>query len=126
MSSMNNSISPTGWYIASYLIRFIELDKEGNDDLENRFTAWENTILVKAGDPGEAYDKVVEIASNATVPYRGGPKGVAVRWVFEGVTELLPIYEELADGSELMYRELNSTKLKNLKKRVRHKDSFHQ
>ena len=121
-----NDISPTGWYVASYLIRFIELENESNDELDNRFTAWENTVLVKAGNVNEAYDKVVKIASEYTVPYKGGSQGVPVRWVFEGVTELLPIYEELADGSELMYKELNSTKLKNIKKRVRPKDSFNQ
>lgn len=120
------NISPTGWYVASYLIRFIELDEEGNDDPEKRFTAWENTIIVKASNLDEAYDKVVKEAGYQTKPYKGGPEGVPVKWVFEGVTELLPIYEEFEDGSEIMYREHNSTKLKNLRKAVRVKHDFYQ
>jgi putative component of toxin-antitoxin plasmid stabilization module len=41
-----------------------------------------------------------------------------VQWIFEGITELLPVYEKIADGSELMYREYQR-KLKNIRKRVR-------
>lgn len=118
--------SPTGWYIGSYVLRFVELDWEGNDDPERRFNAWENTILVKAENLEDAYDKIVEVASMQTVPYKGGHEGVPVQWVFEGVTELLPVYEEFAHGSELMYREYGPTKLKNLRKQVRSKDEFRQ
>tara|TARA_R110002073_G_scaffold77735_5_gene188046 strand:- start:286 stop:528 length:243 start_codon:yes stop_codon:yes gene_type:complete len=66
----------------------------------------------------EAYDKLVQEAKLDSKPYKGGSEGVPVKWIFEGVTELLPIYEELEDGAELMYREHSRTKLKNLRKRV--------
>ena len=122
----DKNISPVGWYVASYLIRFIELEEEENEDPEKEFTAWENTIIVKASSLDEAYDKVVEAAKYQTKPYKGGPDGIPVQWVFEGVTELLPIYEELEDGSEIMYREHSQTKLKNLQKIVRKKHEFSQ
>ncbi len=35
--------SPVGWYVTSYLLRFIEFKDDFNCDLEHRFTAWENT-----------------------------------------------------------------------------------
>lgn len=69
---------------------------------------------------------MVEETRLETQPYKGGKDGVPVQWVFEGVTELLPIYEELEDGCEIMYREHNSKKLKNLRKVVREKDEFSQ
>ncbi len=122
----DKNISPVGWYIGSYIIRFIELNESGNDDLEKRFLAWENTRIIKASSLDEAYDKLVEETRLETQPYKGGKDGVPVQWVFEGVTELLPIYEELEDGCEIMYREHNSKKLKNLRKVVREKDEFSQ
>ena len=122
----DQNISPVGWYVGSYLIRFIELDEEGNDNPEDRFIAWENTRIIKASNLDEAYDKLVKEAKLDSKPYKGGPEGVPVQWVFEGVTELLPIYEELEDGSEIMYREYNRTKLKNLRKAVKGKNEFKQ
>lgn len=122
----SKNVSPVGWYVASYLIRFIELEAEGNDDPEKRFLSWENTVIVKAADLHAAYDKVVAIALENTAPYKGGPQGIPVQFVFEGVTELLPIYEELEDGSEIMWASLKPRKLKNLKKSVRGRDDFFQ
>ncbi len=122
----DKNISPVGWYVGSYLIRFIKLEDEKKDDPEEKFTAWENTVIVKARELDEAYEKIVEVAELDTKPYKGDPEGVPVQWVFEGVTELLPIYEELEDGSEIMWREYNPTKLKILKKCVRQKHEFRQ
>lgn len=122
----DKNISPVGWYVASYLIRFVELNESGNNDPEKRFIAWENTIIIQAKNLEDAYDKVIEEVKYQTKPYKGGPEGVPVQWVFEGVTELLPIYEELEHGAEIMYREHNPTKLKNLRKAVKQRDEFAQ
>ncbi len=119
----DKNISPIGWYIASYVLRFVELAEAGNDDPEQKFLAWENTILIEAASIDEAFDKVLTFSSRETTSYRGGKKGVNVQWIFEGITELLPVYEKIEDGSELMYREYQR-KLKNIRKRVRPKDSF--
>ncbi len=111
-------VSPVGWYIASYLLRFVELGDAGNDDLERRFLIWENTILVKASSIDEAYDRAVAIGRDATKPYKGGPSpGVDVQWLFEGVSELLPIFDEIGDGCEVMWSKF-SRKLKNIRARA--------
>ena len=126
-ATMNDkNVSPVGWYVGSYLIRFIELNDVGNEDLETRFLTWENTIIVKASNLDEAYDKVVKVANEGTEPYKGGPDAVPVQWVLEGVTNLLPIYEELEDGSEIMWAEHNPRKLKNIRKLVTPKVGFKQ
>jgi len=39
-------VSPVGWYVGSYVIRFIELEEAGNDDPEREFPVWENTVIV--------------------------------------------------------------------------------
>lgn len=114
----DKNISPVGWYIGSYLIRFIELEDNNNFDQERRFLSWENTIIVKADSLAEAYKKIEQIGKSDTKTYKGGPEGVPVQWVYEGVTELLPIYDELEDGAEIMWCERKPRKLKNLKKLV--------
>ncbi len=122
----DKNISPVDWYVASYLIRFTEIKDPNNEDPEEMFISWENTIIVRATDLDEAYDKAVKIAIEATEPYLGGPDATPVQWVFEGITELLPIYEELDDGAEIMWAKYRPRKLKNLQKQVRKRNEFRQ
>ncbi|WP_266160432.1 DUF4288 domain-containing protein [Dyella silvatica] len=124
MVTYSKYLSPVGWYVGSYLLRFIELNAMGNNDPDGRFLAWENTVIVQASDFDEAYRKVQAIASQEATPYEGGPDAVPVQWVFEGITELLPIYEPLQDGSEIMWTEHESLKLSDLKKRARSLDQL--
>ena len=122
----DKNTSPVGWYVGSYLLRFVEIEDKNKNDPEKRFLSWENTIIVKAKSFNDAYKKVVKIAKSNTKPYHGGEKGIPVQWVFEGVTELLPIYEELEDGSEIMWAEHSPRKLKSLRKYVRECDELKQ
>ena len=122
----DKNVSPVGWYVGTYLLRFIEIADKKNNELEERFLSWENTIIVKAKSLDQAHNKVVKIAKLRTRPYKGGPKAIPVQWVFEGVTELLPIYEAMEDGSEIMWAEHRPRKLKNLRKLVRAKHEFKQ
>jgi Domain of unknown function (DUF4288) len=112
-------VAPHGWYLASYLLRFVELADKDNDDPEKRFITWENTILLKANDLDEARAKAVKFARDETKPYKGGGKGIDVQWIFEGVTDVLPIYDELADGAEIMWVKHAPRKLRNIRKCVR-------
>ncbi|MDB5803986.1 MAG: hypothetical protein JWN73_1308 [Betaproteobacteria bacterium] len=122
----DKNISPVGWYVVSYLLRFVELADKDNENPEKRFLAWENTVLVKARNLDEAYTKGAKIARAETKQYRGGPSGVPVRWIFEGVTTILPIYEKLADGAEIMWGEHAPRKLKTLRRMVKKKGDFAQ
>jgi hypothetical protein len=122
----DKNVSPVGWYVASYLLRFVELDRADKEEPDARFLTWENTIIVRAVDLDDAYDKTTVIATAHTVPYKGGPDGVPVQWVFEGVTEILPVYEEIEDGAEIMWAERQPRKLKNIRTCVRRKGEFRQ
>ncbi len=122
----DKNVSPVGWYVASYLLRFVELDWKDKEDPDARFLTWENTIIVEAKDIEEAYDKTVAFAAGATEPYKGGREAVEVQWIFEGVTEVLPIYEDLEDGAEIMSAEHRPRKLKNIRKRALRKDQIRQ
>ena|SRR2546422_3548997 len=116
----DKNVSPVGWYIASYVLRFVELAWKNINDPEERVLAWENTVLVKARSLSHAYDKTVAIATGHTKPYKGGRKGVDVRWIFEGVTEILPVYEQIEDGSEIMWAEY-TRKLKTIRRSTKAK-----
>ncbi|AXQ30477.1 DUF4288 domain-containing protein [Solimonas sp. K1W22B-7] len=122
----SRNMSPVGWYVASYLLRFTERGKQGLNDPEARFLTWENTVLVKARGLDQAYEKVARLAKQNTGPYKGGPSGVPVQWVFEGITEILPIYEKIEDGAEIMWAEHKPRKLKNIRASVRKKGEFRQ
>ena len=49
-----------------------------------------------------------------------------MQWVFEGVTTIVPIYEKLKDGAEIMWENHGARKLKNLRKRVIRRDEIRQ
>ena len=122
---IDKNLSPFGWYVGSYLLRFIELNQDGNFDDEKQFLTWENTRLVKANDLNDAFDKLEKLAKEETEPYKGGPDGVDVQWVYEGITDILPVYDELEHGAELFFSE-SKKKLKTLKKLVGKKKDFHR
>jgi hypothetical protein len=109
----DRNISPVGWYVGSYLLRFIEIAQDGHDDPEKKFLTWENTVLVKATDLDHAYEKVVKIGRMHTEPYKGG------------ITEIIPIYEEIEDGAEILWCE-RTQKLKDLRERIRSTAECHQ
>lgn len=112
-------ISPVGWYVGSYQLRFVELDEPGNDNDDAGFLVWENTIIVRARNLDEAFQKVEENGRLGTKPYRGGPDAVPVQWVYEGITSLLPIYEALEDGAEIIWEEHDSVVLRDLRARAK-------
>jgi hypothetical protein len=118
--------SPVGWYVASYLLRFVEIGAAGNNNPRRKFLSWENTVLVKARSLDHAYAKVAKIGLAHSKPYRGGPDGIPVRWIFEGVTELLPVYEKIEDGAEIMWAERSPKMLKTLRRLVRPKRALRQ
>ncbi len=122
----DKNVSPVGWYLVSYLLRFVELNDEHKDNDEARFLSWKNSILVRAQTLDEAYARGLKMAREAAKPYKGGPSGVPVQWKLVGVTDVLPIYEELQDGAEILWTERAPRKLKNLKMMVRPKGSFRQ
>ena len=118
--------SPVGWYLGSYLLRFIELDDEHRDEPNRRFLSWENTVLVKAKTIEAAYSKVERIGKLESEPYKGGPNGIDVQWEYLGVTNVLPIYEEIADGAEIAWAERPPRALKTLQRRIVKKSAIRQ
>ena len=53
MTGYSKDISPVGWYVGSYVLRFVELNDSGNSDPDRKFLVWENTVIVRAGSLDE-------------------------------------------------------------------------
>ncbi len=105
--------SPHGWWIASYIER-PQWDDEPKPSNDTRCKAWENTIILKAKDREAAYKKVLRLTKSRSD--FGDAKGRRTgRWVFEGITSLLPIYDELTDGAEVLWIEYRNRKYKTIK-----------
>jgi hypothetical protein len=113
--------SPSGWWIGSYLLRF-EFNDEQKKNLNRRCKAWENTVLVKAKDRVQAYRKVCVIGhAHHGQEFRteGTDKHGCLR--FEGLTMLLPVYQKLEDGAEVLWREYEALSVKSVRSMVRAK-----
>lgn len=122
----DRNTSPVGWYVGAYLLRFMELRDPMRNDPERRFLSWENTVLVRATSFDEAFEKVETVGKGNATRYRGGPDGVPVKWQYLGITELLPIYEEIEDGAEIAWSENSGRTLKSLRKLVKSKRELKQ
>ena len=113
VKTFDNNLSPVDWYIASYLLRF-EVIGEKKEKPNSRYSAWENTIIIKAVNPEEAYKKAVKKGKSEAQPYKN-TDGVMVQFIFEGLTSLNPIYEELEDGAEISWTEHEGKALKTIR-----------
>lgn len=112
--------SPTGWWIASYIERALWDDTRRPSD-SSRCAAWENTIIFKAKDRDSAYSKAVRLGSSNKSTFSDDTSKRTGRWVFEGLTSLLPIYDEIGDGAEVLWRDRSGRTLKSVRTMVKKK-----
>lgn len=94
--------SPHGWWIGAYIERF-EFNDEDRTNPKRRCLAHENTVLLQAKDRDEAYRKLIELGSGETPECMDVSTGKKGFWRFEGPTLLLPIYDKLEHGAELLW-----------------------
>lgn len=112
--------SPYGWWVASYIER-MAWDDELNLSPNKRCRAWENTIILQAVDREEAYKKAVYLASKSSTKFEDSSTGRKGRWIYEGLTSLLPIYDPLEDGAEIFWIDHKNRTIKTIKSRVKQK-----
>ena len=97
--------SPSGWWVAILIERF-EFYDEDKKNPRRRCLVYENTVLLKACDAEVAYRKAVRLGklseSCECIDEKSRRKG---KWKFEGLSDLLPVYEDIEDGAEILWRE---------------------
>ena len=90
--------------------------------MNRRCTAWENTILIKAQNREQAFRKAEKIGrlSESNGAYTNAD-GLTLKLIYEGLTSLLPIYEALEDGAEIIWNEHKNRTVKKIKSLVKSK-----
>ena len=112
--------SPHGWWVASYIER-AEWRDESPASSNSRCLAWENIVLLKARNRDEAYDKAISLAQQNKSRFKDASGKRKGRWIFEGLTSLLPIYDELRDGAEITWLEHKNRTVRTIRSLVKRK-----
>ena len=88
--------SRTGWWIAGLLEKQPFVDRP---------PYWNNYRLIKADDWRTAFRKAIEMGEASA---RIGNEAFSGHHEFIGVSDLLPIYDALEDGAEVLWQELDA------------------
>jgi hypothetical protein len=104
------------WYLA-------ELLQEFHIDGEDTEVLWVNWILVHAGDAEEAYAKALKFGSELNDEYHN-TDGVLVTVTFRGLRNLNEIYEELADGSEIIFEKFEDISRVDIERMAKAKEKL--
>jgi hypothetical protein len=91
------------WYIVEIIEKCEPVERNEKQELR-RVTTWGNHHLIKADSPEKAFDKAVKLGKEAEYKFTNSDK-VEMEWIFVGIGELLPIYEDIEDGAELMWND---------------------
>ena len=91
------------WFIVEIIEKCEPVKRDENQGLR-RVTTWGNHHLIKADSPEKAFDKAVKLGKEAEYKFTNTDK-VEMEWIFVGIGELLPIYEDIEDGAEIMWND---------------------
>ncbi len=97
--------SPSGWWVACIVQRF-QYDDEDQLNDQSRCHAWKNTVIFQARDRQHAYEKATGYQPTADISEWSDDSGRTGKWVFEGLSSLLPIYDEIdPEGTEIYFED---------------------
>lgn len=96
----------TGWWLFGEVQRWVADTRK-----RSRLRVYENLRLVRARSREEAYRKAVRLGRSG-LPSRTH----AGEWRFAGISLLLPIYEPLEDGSEILWQDRGEMALRDIYK----------
>tara|TARA_R110002020_G_scaffold17804_10_gene63148 strand:+ start:25442 stop:25849 length:408 start_codon:yes stop_codon:yes gene_type:complete len=91
------------WYIVEIIEKCEPVERNEKQELR-RVITWGNHHLIKADSPEKAFDKAVKLGKEAEYKFTNSDK-IEMEWIFVGIGELLPIYEDIEDGAELMWND---------------------
>jgi hypothetical protein len=92
------------WFIAEIIEKCEPVNRNEEKELR-RVTTYGNHHLIKAENPKVAYEKAVKIGKAAEYKFVNSDK-VEMEWIFVGIGELIPIYDEnIKDGCEILWTD---------------------
>lgn len=101
MENEKISVENTKWFIAEIIEKCEPVNRNETQELR-RVQTWGNFHIIKAETPKIAYDKAVKIGKDAEYKFTNSDN-LEMEWIFIGIGNLLPIYEDIEDGSEIMW-----------------------
>jgi hypothetical protein len=105
----------TGWWLFNEVEQWVS-DRQKKLTSRSRCRVYENLRLVRARSRDEAYRKAMKLGRSG-LPSRTK----AGKWQFVGISMLLPVYEPLDDGSELLWRDRGNMPLSKIRTLVKTK-----
>ncbi len=105
--------SPFGWYLGTYIVGFNLADVDEQHDLHDEFDGWEVSVMVRADNCRQAFERIEQVALRDTRRYVGELDGITVDWEFKGVTEMDPMYKPVHENTDIVYVEHDRVKLKD-------------
>jgi hypothetical protein len=85
------------WYLADIVLEITVEGEDGN-------IVHINLTLIRADSPEEAYDRAIQVGKESEFTDKN-LQGQTIKTTFRGLRNLHVIYEELEDGSEILYEE---------------------
>lgn len=102
------------WFLASLCVRCEPLGTNPKDENRKHLT-WVNTHLIHARNIAEAFDKAVALGKKENIRYK--TKTGSIKWRFIGLWDLIPIYDDIADGEEMLWDDYGRITARVAKKR---------
>jgi hypothetical protein len=100
------------WFLAEVVER-AEGVNQGELNPNQRFLTWMNTLLIRATDLSDAYDKAIKVANKRYPVQYKAIAGNSVQWKVLGLSSLKQIEEGLKDGSEISWNDVGHISVKH-------------
>ena len=108
----------TGWWIFCEVEQWVS-NRQKTLSPTTRCLTWENTRLIRAKSREEAYRKAMKLGRvGRPSKTRGG------EWCFAGISMLLPVYEGIEDGVEILWTDRGRLPVKRIKSLVKTKNQL--
>jgi hypothetical protein len=107
--------SQSGWWIFREVQQWVSRRQQKLTD-DSRCQVWENTRLIRARNRDEAFRKATQLGQ------AGDPSQTKDgEWRFVGISLLLPVYEDIEDGAEILWVDRGQMPVRRIKKLVKSK-----
>ena len=108
----------TGWWIFTEVEQWVS-NRQKKLTTNSRCLVWENTRLIRASNRDQAYRKALKFGRLGKPSRTKGGE-----WRFAGISMLLPVYEEIEDGAEILWADHGALPIKAIKKLVKTKSQL--
>jgi hypothetical protein len=105
----------TGWWLFGEVAQWVS-DRQKKLTPRSRCPVHENLRLIRARSREEAYRKAVRLGRSGFPSRTHGGK-----WRFVGISMLLPVYEPLEDGSEILWQDRGEMSVARIRAMVKAK-----